>query len=124
MKTFTSAENRFNNDFQPVVKLLHRLKKFSTKRFIGSSGTQSLSESLKFNSTLTTLYLSGNNFGDEGTQSISESLKFNSTLTTLNLYGNYIGSSGTQSISESLKFNSNLTTLHLWGNNIGSMYVG
>ena len=72
--------------------------------------------------------------GIEGAKTISESLKINTSLTTLDLgsderirkekvemkwndkwKGNEIGDEGTQAISESLKINTSLTSLNLWG---------
>ena len=73
----------------------------------------------------------GNQIGDEGAQAISESLKINTSLTTLNLgsdkkirnekdrrnekkwIGNEIGYEGAKAISESLKINTTLTELNL-----------
>ena len=82
----------------------------TTGNEIGDTGTMSLSEALKSNTTLTELYLSsedkrkkthkrhpstihssflfistGNSIGDAGATSLSESLKTNTTLTALNL---------------------------------------
>ncbi|KAG9060730.1 hypothetical protein KI688_008941 [Linnemannia hyalina] len=68
-----------------------------------------LSETLKTNSSLTTLNLERNSIGDNGAQALSEALKTNSTLTTLNLLRNSIGDNGAQALSEALKTNSTLT---------------
>uniref|UniRef100_A0A6B2LRR1 Uncharacterized protein n=1 Tax=Arcella intermedia TaxID=1963864 RepID=A0A6B2LRR1_9EUKA len=57
--------------------------------------------------------LEGNKIGDAGARLISESLKSNSTLTSLNLERNQIGFAGAQSIFESLKDNSSLKFLYL-----------
>ena len=75
-----------------------------------------------------------NQIGDEGAKTISESLKINTSLTSLNLGGdekirheneriemkrndkwivNHIGSEGAKIISESLKINTSLTSLDL-----------
>ena len=71
-----------------------------------------------------------NQIGNEGTSYLAESLKINSTLTSLNLYGklfhlfeiisqletgNQIGKEGTSYLAESLKVNSTLTSLNLSG---------
>ncbi|KAG0097773.1 hypothetical protein BGZ93_002021, partial [Podila epicladia] len=42
-----------------------------------------------------------------------ETLKTNSTLTTLNLWSNSIGDNGAQALADALKTNSTLTTLDL-----------
>ncbi|KAG0010688.1 hypothetical protein BGZ81_002607, partial [Podila clonocystis] len=86
---------------------------------IGDNGAQALSEALKSNSALITLDLWSNSIGDSGAQALSEALKINSTLTTLNLQDNSIGSNGAQALSEALKAKSTLTTLGLTGNSIG-----
>jgi hypothetical protein len=78
-----------------------------------------LSESLKLNSSLTTLYISWNKMGDEGIKYLSESLKSNSSLTKLDLDNNKIGKEGIKYLSESLKSNSTLTKLFLCNNEIG-----
>ncbi|KAK3810565.1 MAG: hypothetical protein J3R72DRAFT_499012 [Linnemannia gamsii] len=48
-----------------------------------------------------------------------ETLKANSTVTTLNLFSNTTGDDGAVALSEALKTNSTLTTLGLWSNSIG-----
>ena len=52
---------------------------------IGDSGACALSDSLKSNSTLTTLSLTSNSIGDSGALALIYSLKLNTTLTTLYL---------------------------------------
>ena len=62
---------------------------------IGDEGAKAIGESLKINTSLTELYLSGdekkwkkwieNEIGDEGAKVISESLKINTSLTSLSL---------------------------------------
>ncbi|KAF9352239.1 hypothetical protein BGX26_009906 [Mortierella sp. AD094] len=85
---------------------------------IGGNGAQALFETLKTNSTLTTLDLRSNSIGDNGAQVLSEALKTNSTLTTLDLENSSIGDNGAQALSEALKTNSTLTTLDLQSNMI------
>ncbi|KAI7824154.1 hypothetical protein BC939DRAFT_476939 [Gamsiella multidivaricata] len=86
---------------------------------IGSNGAQALSEPLKTISTLTTLDLAANSIGPNGAQALSEALMTNSTLTSLDLGDNPIGDNGAQALSEALKTNSTLATLDLWNNGIG-----
>ena len=83
------------------------------KNEIGDEGACALSDSLKSNSTLTTLELSENSIGPQGASLLSDYLKSNSTLTSLDLSYNTIGTSGAYSLSDSLKSNSTLTTLTL-----------
>ncbi|KAF9342284.1 hypothetical protein BGX26_007871, partial [Mortierella sp. AD094] len=86
---------------------------------IGRKELGILAETLKTNSTLTTLNLGGNSIGPNGAKALSEALKTNSTLTTLNLGGNLIEPNGAKALSEALKTNSTLTTLDLRYNLIG-----
>ncbi|KAI8606667.1 hypothetical protein EDD21DRAFT_429977 [Dissophora ornata] len=85
---------------------------------IGKEGALALSEALKTNTTLTTLNLKGNSIGN-GALALSESLKTNTTLTTLDLTGNSIRKEGALALSEALKTNTTLTTLNLGNNLIG-----
>lgn len=63
------------------------------------------------------LSLSGKvNIGAEGAASLAESLKVNSTLTTLNLFNNGIGDMGAADVAEALLVNTALTALHLGKN--------
>jgi len=64
------------------------------------------------------LKLGSNKIGYEGAEAISESLKVNTSLTSLNLLDNPIGDSGGKFFRESLKFNTTLTTLNLPHKNI------
>ncbi|KAI8599884.1 hypothetical protein EDD21DRAFT_432081 [Dissophora ornata] len=86
---------------------------------IGNEGALALSEALKTNTTLTTLNLWMNSIGKEGALALSETLKTNTTLTTLDLEGNSIGNQGALALSKALKTNTTLTTLNLAGNSIG-----
>ena len=74
---------------------------------------------IKFNRSLTSANLGGNNIGDDGAKDLSEALKTNSTLKTLELIDNDIGSAGAQSLADMLKVNRALTTLNLAGCGIG-----
>ncbi|KAG0196550.1 hypothetical protein BGX28_009996, partial [Mortierella sp. GBA30] len=85
---------------------------------IGENGAIALSEALKTNSTLTTLHLKRNSIGDNGAVALSEALNTNSTVTTLNLSYNSIGDNGAVALSETLKTNSTLTILDLRNNSI------
>ncbi|KAG0378852.1 hypothetical protein BGX24_002642, partial [Mortierella sp. AD032] len=86
---------------------------------IGEYGAMALAEALKTNSALTTLELIGNSIGGNGAVALAEALKTNSTLTTLELIGNSIEENGAVALAEALKTNSTLTTLNLGSNSIG-----
>ncbi|KAK3827008.1 MAG: hypothetical protein J3R72DRAFT_426292 [Linnemannia gamsii] len=89
------------------------------KSKIGDNGVKALAEALEANSTLTTLNLMSNSIGDDGAKALAEALKTNSTLTTLDLCDNMIGNDGVKALAEALKTNSTLTTLNLKANYIG-----
>ena len=89
------------------VKRRYGFSSNRTVTFIGDEGAHALSEALKVNTTLTSLYLkcavttkvksrhnyncktkiTGNRIGVEGVCTLSEALKVNTTLTILNLSG-------------------------------------
>ena len=79
-----------------------------------------MSDSLKSNSTLTTLELDSTAIDDLGACMLSDSLKSNSSLTTLTLSNNPIDDLGFSALSDSLKSNSTLTKLDLGTSTLGS----
>ncbi|KAK5809425.1 hypothetical protein F5H01DRAFT_43380 [Linnemannia elongata] len=86
---------------------------------IGSDGVKALAEALKTNSALTTLNLEDNSIGSDGAVALAEALKTNSALATLDLYHSSIGDDGAKTLAEALETNSALTTLYLEWNSIG-----
>lgn len=76
-----------------------------------------LYETLKTNTTITTLSLSGGLFE---LNSIIQLLQVNSTITKLDIYWNSIDKLGVNSLCESLNKNSTLTKLHLRHNAVDS----
>ena len=88
--------------------------------FIGAEGATSLSQALAVNTSLTTLELSDNSIGAEGATSLSQALAVNTSLTALDLSGNSIGAEGATSLSQALAVNTSLTTLNLSWNFIGA----
>ena len=85
----------------------------STDNSIGETGVKSLSESLKSNTTLTQLNLSGEDKRKKAHKrhpSTIHSFPFHITST-----GSIIGERGAASLSESLKSNTTLTELNLSG---------
>ncbi|KAG0248556.1 hypothetical protein BGZ95_008005, partial [Linnemannia exigua] len=117
----------------PHMKLLHvvlpentvKLPNFKSKRpsllcklsvnlnsvSLGEKENRVLAETLKTNSTLTSLNLRDSKIGDNGARALAEALMANSTLTTLDLNTNLIGDNGAKTLAEALKTNSTLTTL-------------
>ncbi|KAG0318954.1 hypothetical protein BG000_004009 [Podila horticola] len=78
-------------NFQPITPShLHKLSFKLMAKSIGGKAFGRLAETLKTNSTLTTLYLYGNSIGENGTQALSEALKSNSTLTIFEMEADLI----------------------------------
>jgi len=80
---------------------------------IGTEGAKYLSEALKINKTLTSLYLGRNNIDDIGTKYIFEALKTNKTLTSIHLGWNNFSNEGIKYITETLSANTTLTNLNI-----------
>jgi len=81
-----------------------------------SNGIKHLSKSLRKNTTLTSLNLSGTKLQEKGTKVLSKALKENKFLNDLNLSGNYIGNEGIKLLTDSLEQNTSLKKLKLNGN--------
>ena len=77
---------------------------------IGERGATSLSEALKSNTTLTELYLNGEDKRKAHKRQTSTTHSFSFIITST---GNKIGDRGATSLSESLKSNTTLTALNL-----------
>jgi hypothetical protein len=68
-------------------------------------------ETLRLNTTVTSLYLGNNNLGEGGGRALAETLRLNTSLTLLNLYYNDLGEGGGRSLAETLRLNTLLTLL-------------
>ncbi|XP_068670274.1 nucleotide-binding oligomerization domain-containing protein 2-like isoform X5 [Montipora foliosa] len=88
---------------------------------IDDASAAALAELLRENSTLTRLQLSDNPIGDVGADALAKGLKENSTLTELYLSNNAIGDVGADALAKGLKENSTLTSLNLSHNAIGDV---
>jgi hypothetical protein len=86
---------------------------------LSSEDFQKVIDALKKNTTITTLYLSGNNIGDKGAEKLAKALEKNTTITKLSLRSNNIGKAGAEVLAQALKENKTLTELDLGWNNIG-----
>ena len=110
-----SREDKIKKTYKRHPLTIHSSFLFnSTDNEIGYTGATSLSESLKSNTTLTALYLSGEDKRKKTHKrhpSTSHSFPFSLFTPT----GNDILGSGTASLSESLKSNTTITKLNLWG---------
>ena len=82
----------------------NRRKRIGNKK--GKEGAKTISESLKINTSLTRVYLGG----DEKIRNEEERIEWNEKWIV-----NKIGNEGAKSISESLKINTSLTELNLEG---------
>ncbi|CAM4920748.1 unnamed protein product [Rotaria socialis] len=72
---------------------------------IGNNGAKYLADSLRNNTTLTTLDLTGNKIGRNGAQYLAGILRNNKTLLTLDMDSNYIQDHGAEQMASGLKHN-------------------
>ena len=78
-----------------------------------------ISSQLSNNTTLKTLGIAAGSINDDGVNTLVQSLKYNKSITTLYLYRNPdITSASAQSLAELLLHNNTLEVLELWGTNI------
>jgi len=107
------------DDFYALCGLLKRnllqVKEMSIWTKFGLEPIVAISEALKTNTTLETLYFCHESLADEHIAAISESLKVNTTLRKLGLRDKKIGDEAVKMICDSLMVNSRLTTLQLQG---------
>ena len=78
-----------------------------------------ISSQLSNNTTLKTLWITGGSINDDGVITLVQSLKYNKSITLLYLSNNPdITSASAQSLAELLLHNNTLEVLRLWGTNI------
>ena len=78
-----------------------------------------ISSQLSNNTTLKELWIAGGSINDDGVITLVQSLKYNKSITCLYLYRNPdITSASAQSLAELLLHNNTLGVLSLWGTNI------
>ena len=78
-----------------------------------------ISSQLANNTTIKTLWITGGSINDDGVITLVQSLKYNKSITSLYLYRNPdITSASAQSLAELLLHNNTLEYLYLWGTNI------
>jgi hypothetical protein len=70
------------------------------------------------NTTITSVYLTGNNIGDTGAVALAEAFKMNTTISVVGLSGNNIGDTGAATLGEAFKMNTTITAVNLSRNNI------
>jgi Ran GTPase-activating protein (RanGAP) involved in mRNA processing and transport len=87
---------------------------------LGDEGARYLANTLRLNTSITTLVLETNNISSEGAGAIADALATNTTLAMLDLTGNNIRSQGARAIADALATNTTLAMLDLTGNNISS----
>ena len=93
-------------------------KLYLSGNHIGDTVISVLSSSLKENTTLKELILDHNEIGYEGAMSLASLLRVNNTLNELFLNHNYIGNKGSMMLSEALRINTSLAVFYLNDNNI------
>ena len=106
---YMNRENKKMSKKMSIIKTLFSFCFILTVNEIGDTGATSLSEALKSNTTLTELYLLGEDKGRHTEKTINNSL-FPFFITSS---GNEIGDIGVSSLSEALKSNTTLTELKL-----------
>lgn len=80
-----------------------------------------LADALEKNSSLTSVNLSGNDFGPSVIRKIANAMKINATITTLMLNATGMKVEGALALSEMLIVNTSLTCLEMGGNDIGTV---
>jgi len=79
---------------------------------LGEGGGRALAETLRLNTTLTSLNLRGNGLREGGGQALAETLRLlNKTVTSLNLRSNGLGEGGGRALAEALRLNTTVTSL-------------
>ena len=82
--------------------------------------TNLLAEALKVNTSLSSLDLQSNSLDWDGAKALAEALRFNTSLSFLKLSSNNIGDWGTNSLAQALKVNTSLSSLTLHNEYIGA----
>lgn len=121
------AEEKERREVSRMSLLSERLKSDTTIKslsvfwmlYLGQKAVSLLAEPLKFNVTLTKLYLDGSFLYDEGAIKFAEALKVNQTLEVLDLRKTGIGPEGVAHLARVLKNNNSLTSLTLSQNSFG-----
>ena len=86
---------------------------------LGSKVINSLAEALRVNTSLSSLTLFSNSISDEGANSLAQALRVNTSLSSLKLHHDSIGPEGANSLAEALRVNTSLSSLELRDNSIG-----
>ena len=97
------------------IRTITRIRIYSTK----VTKDNIISSQLSNNTTLKTLVITNGSINDDGVITLVQSLKYNKSITTLFLdYNPDITSASAQSLAELLLHNNTLEDLWLWGTNI------
>ena len=80
---------------------------------IGDVGVTRLANSLRRNTTVTTMWLHGNKIGDVGARALAALLRENDTVTTVILQRNEISTVGAYALADGLKDNDTVTMMDL-----------
>ncbi|RDD47784.1 Glutamate-rich protein 3 [Trichoplax sp. H2] len=80
---------------------------------IGPNGWKAIADSLKVNSTITTLSLDYNRLGDEGAAIIADGIKHNKSISSIDLDSNHIGDEGGRHLLEAVRENSRIADMIL-----------
>ena len=119
VKECEKEQGTFGNELARSLGSLLELQCISFQQRIDDSGAAILAHAMATNSTVTELYLFGNEIGDSGAAALAKAVEINSTLTRLDLSENRIGDSGAAALAKAVEINSTLTHLDLSQNRIG-----
>lgn len=87
---------------------------------IDQENAKVLAEAIQQSTTLTCLFLNGNDIEDDACDALTHGFAHNTSLTNLNLYGNGVSIQAARRIADVLRHNSTLTSLVLDRNNINA----
>jgi hypothetical protein len=80
---------------------------------LGEGGGRALAETLRLNTTLTSLELRRNRLGEGAGRALAETLRLNTTVTSLDLRGNDLRGGGGRALAGALRLNNTLALLNL-----------
>ena len=112
-------QSDFHLELARTFGLLLRLESIVVVRArVGYGRVVVLAEALKTNTTLTELYLPGNNRDAERVAALAAALQTNTTLTELDLSDNNLDAEGVAALAAALQTNTTLTKLNLSDDNL------
>jgi Ran GTPase-activating protein (RanGAP) involved in mRNA processing and transport len=87
---------------------------------IDAEGASALADALKVNTSVSNISIGDNEIGNEGAAALADALKVNTSVMTIYLNNNSINDEGVAAIADALELNMLLTNIDLRGNQIGN----